>query len=66
MAGYVLHVEASTPDGSDEDPGEWLHSLVAGLADAGHVVYAASITVGTARDLIKHHDGELHYEHRPQ
>lgn len=64
MAHYVLHVEGSPPD--DQDPGEWLHSLVAGLADAGHTVYAASITVGEARDLVKHHDGELHYEHRPQ
>jgi hypothetical protein len=42
-----------------------LHQLVHELTEAGHIVFAASVTTGTSRDLIKHHDGDLHYEHRP-
>lgn len=68
MAHYVLHIEGD--DAADIDGGAGaaahLHQLVSDLSDAGHIVYAASITVGVARDLVKHHDGELHYEHRPQ
>jgi hypothetical protein len=68
MAHYVLHVEGDDADDADgpAGPAVHLHQLVRDLSEAGHVVYAASITVGVARDLVKHHDGELHYEHRPQ
>lgn len=68
MAHYVLHVEGSGPldSGTDEDAALMLHQLVHELTASGHTVFAAALTAGTARDLIKHHDGVLHYEHRPE
>jgi hypothetical protein len=67
MGHYVLHIEGNGPHdtGSQDDADLMLHQLVHELAEAGHTVFAASVTTGTTRDLIKHHDGELHYEHRP-